>query len=117
FHSLPDLEPDLMERFEVADDVFFRTAAGGGPDDDPAGKAVRFAELPDDAAQAAPLLARLDFSGNADAIDRRHEDEKAPGHRDVGREAGAFRAERLFDDLDEYLLAFFEKVFDFRLSP
>src|SRR6187455_1866773 len=49
-------------------------------------------------------------------IDRRHEDEKTAGHRDVRREAGALRPERLLDDLDENFLAFFEEVLDPRLG-
>ena len=51
-HLLPDLEPRLMERVEVGDDVFFAAARGGGADDDAASEAVLFAELADDAAQA-----------------------------------------------------------------
>src|SRR5262245_28167446 len=61
-HALPDLHPDLVERLEVADDVFLGAAARGGADDDAAGEAVRLAELADDAAQASPLLARLDLA-------------------------------------------------------
>ena len=111
-HPLADLDPDLVEGLEVADDVFFGPAAGGGADDDAAGEAVRLAELADDAAQPAALFARLDLARDADVIDRRHEDQEAPGHRDVRREAGALGAERLLDDLDENLLAFLEEVFD-----
>ena len=61
------------------------------------------------------LFARFDFSGNADVVDRRHEDEEPAGHRDVRGEAGALGAERFLDDLDENFLAFLEEVLDPRL--
>ena len=63
------------------------------------------------------LLARLDLARDADVIDRRHEHQEAPRHRDVRGEAGALGAERLLDDLDEDLLPFLEQVLDLRLSP
>ncbi len=114
-HALADLEPDLVECLEVADDVFLGPAAGGRADDDAAREAVRLAELAHDAAQPASFLARLDLPGDADVIDRRHEDQKAPRHGDVRREARALGAERLLDDLDEDLLALLEEVLDPRL--
>ena len=114
--ALADLGPDLVEGVEVADDVFLGPAGGGGADDDAAGEAVRLAELADDAAQAAALLARLDLARDADVIDRRHEHQEAARHRHVRGEARALGAERLLDDLDEDLLAFLEQVFDLRLG-
>ena len=93
----------------------FGPAGGRGADDDAAGEAVRLAELADDAAQAAALVARLDLARDADVIDRRHEHQEPPGHRHVRREARALGAERLLDDLDEDLLAFLQQVFDLRL--
>ena len=88
---------------------------GGGADDDAAGEAVLLAELLDDAAQARPLFARLDLAGHADVIDRRHEHQEAPRHRDVRRQPRALGAERLLDDLDQDLLALLQQVFDLRL--
>ena len=112
---LADLGPDLVEGLEVADDVFLGPAAGGGADDDAAGEAVLLAELADDAAQAAALVARLDLARDADVVDRRHEDQEPPGHRHVRGEPRALGAERLLDDLDDDLLPFLEEVFDLRL--
>ena len=95
----------------------FGAAGGGGADDHAAGEAVLLAELADDAAQAGALVAGLDLAGDADVIDRRHEDQEAARHRDVGREAGALGAERLLDDLDEDFLPFFEQVLDPGFRP
>ena len=114
---LADLGPDLVEGLEVADDVFLGPAGGGGADDDAAGEAVRLAELADDAAQAAALLARLDLARDADVIDRRHEHQEPARHRHVRGQARALGAERLLDDLDEDLLAFLQQLFDLRLRP
>ena len=90
----------------------FGPAGGGGADDDAAGEAVLLAELPDDAAQARALFARLDLARDADVVDRRHEHQEAARHRDVRGQPGALGAERLLDDLDEDFLPFFQQVFD-----
>ena len=47
-----------------------------GADDHAAGEAVLLAELADDAAQAAALLARFDLPRHADVVDGRHEHEE-----------------------------------------
>ncbi len=112
------LFPDVVEVVEVAQDVGFGTGAGCGTDDDTAAEAVLFAEFLDDAAQAIALVARVDFAGNADVIDRRHEDEKAAGQRRMRGQACTFGAQGLLGDLDDDLLAFLQELFDFRLrSP
>ena len=77
-----------------------------------AGQARLLAELLDDAAQAAPLVARLDLARHADVVDGRHVDEKAARQAQVRRDARALRAERLLHDLDDDLLPFLEQVFD-----
>ena len=87
---------------------------GGRADDHAAGEAVRLAELADDAAQARPLLARLDLARDADVVDRRHEHEEPAGHRHVRGEPGALRAERLLDHLDEDLLPLAQQLLDLR---
>ncbi len=115
-HLLPDLGPDLVKVGQVADDVFLRAAAGGGPDDDATGKAVLLAELADDAAETPALFSRINLPRHADVIDRRHEDEEASGHGDVRGQARALGAEGLLDDLDEDVLAFFQQVFDLGLG-
>src|SRR5438105_8979139 len=115
--ALPHLGPDLVECVEVAEDVLLRAAAGRRPDDDAAGEAVRLAELADDAAQTAALLARFDLARHADVIHRRHEHQEAPGHRHVRGEARALRAERLLHHLDDDLLSFAQQFLDLRLRP
>ena len=115
FHLLADLGPDLVEPGEVADDVLFRAAGGGGADDHAADEPVLLAEGLDDAAQAGTLLPRLDLARHADVVDRRHEDEEAARHGDVRGEPRALGAERLLDHLNEDFLAFLEEVLDFRL--
>ena len=113
---LADLGPDLVEVAQVRDDVVLGAAGGRGADDDAAGEPVLLAELADDAAQPAALVARFDLARDADVVHRRHEHQEAAGHRRVRREAGALGAERLLGDLDDDFLAFLEEVFDFRLG-
>src|SRR5262249_2953334 len=52
-----------------------------------------------------------------DVVHGWHEDEEATRHRDVGRKAGAFRAERLLHNLDDDFLALAKELFDLRLRP
>ena len=87
----------------------------GGPDDDAAGEVVLLAELPDDAAQPAALVARFDLARDADVVDRRHEDEEAARDRRVTGDARALGAERLLHHLDQHLLPFLEELVDRRL--
>ena len=117
FELVARVLPDAVEIVEVAQDVGVGAAAGRGADDDAAAEAVLLAELLDDAAQAVALVARVDLAGDADVVDRRHEDEKAAGQRGVRRQPRALGAQRLFGDLDDDLLAFLQELFDFRLGP
>ena len=94
----------------------FGPAAGGGADDDAAGEAVLLAELADDAAQAAALLARVDLARHADVVHGRHEDQEAARHGGVRGEPGALGAERLLGHLDDDLLAFLQQLFDLGLG-
>src|SRR5688572_1508559 len=113
---LPDLGPDLVEVAQVRDDVLFRPAARGGADDDAAGEAVLLAELADDAAQAAALLARVDLPRHADVVHGRHEHQKAARHRGMAGQAGALRAQRLLRHLHDDLLRFLDELFDLGLG-
>src|SRR5262249_45043212 len=115
--ALPHLGPDAVKQLEIADDVLLRPPGGGGADDHAAGEAVRVAELADDAAQAAALLARLDLARYADVIDGRHEHQETPRHGDVRGEPRAFGAERLLHHLDDDLLPLAQQRFDLRLRP
>src|SRR5262249_20462946 len=56
-HLLPDLEPGLVERLQVRDDVFFAAARCRRAYDDAAREAVLLAEFTDDAAQPRALFA------------------------------------------------------------
>src|SRR3954452_14399753 len=47
-------------------------------------------------------------------VHRRHVDQKTSGQRDVAGDARAFFADWFFGDLDQNLLAFFEKIRDLR---
>ncbi len=87
---------------------------GRGPDDHAAGQAGLLAEPLDDGPQPAALVARLDLAGHADVVDRRHVDEEPAGQAQVRRDAGALRAERFLDDLDDDLLPLLEQVLDLR---
>src|SRR5215813_1665973 len=116
-HVLADVEPGLMERLQVGQDVFLAATGGRRADDDASREATLLPELTDDAPQACPLVARLDLARDADVVDRRHEDQEPAGHGDMRRQPGALRTEGLLDDLDEDLLAFLQQFFDFRLAP
>jgi hypothetical protein len=116
FRLLSNLRPDPVEVAQVRNDVLFRPAGGRGPDDDAAGKAVLLPEFPHDAAQPAALFARIDLSGNADVVDRRHEHQEAPRHRRVRGKAGALGTKRLLGYLDDDLLPFLEEFLDLWLS-
>ena len=106
------LGPDLLEIGEVGHDVFFGPVRRRRADDHAAGQARLLAEPLDDGPQPPPLVARLDLARHADVIDRRHVDQEAAGQAQMRGDAGALRAERLLDDLDDDLLALFQQVFD-----
>ena len=59
-----------------------------------------------------PFVVRLDLSRDTNVLDGRHVDQETSGQRDVRRDARAFLGDRLFGDLDQYLLAFTEQVRD-----
>ena len=84
-------------------------ALGHGPDDE-AGP-LR-AHPVHDLAEPAPLAVLLDAARDADVIDGRHEDEVPAGERDVARDAGALRPDRILRDLDDDLLALLQQVLD-----
>src|SRR5215467_3783606 len=116
-HVLADVEPRLMERLQVGQDVFLGTTGGCRADDDAGRKTTLLAELADDAPQACPLLARLDLARDADVVDGRHEDQEPSGHSDMRGQPGALGPEGLLDDLDQDFLAFFQQFLDFWLAP
>ena len=59
---------------------------------------------------------RGDAAGDADVIDRRHADQVTTRQTDVAGEAGALGRDRVFGDLNDDLLTFFEKILDIGLS-
>src|SRR5690606_31096406 len=54
------------------------------------------------------LLRGLDLLRDGDVVGQRDQDEEAAGERDVGRDAGAFRRDRLLGDFDDELLVLLE---------
>ena len=58
----------------------------------------------------------LDFPRDADAAQRRHQDQVAAGNADVGRERGALGADAFLGHLDEHLVAAAEDVLNGRLD-
>src|SRR5216684_2378383 len=87
---------------------------GGGADDE-AAVAFGLALAEYDALQSQAFFFRRDLARHADVVHGRHVNQKAAGQRDVAGDARAFLAHRLFGDLDEDLLAFFQKLGDLRL--
>src|SRR6202162_2889569 len=98
-----DFVPGSAEEFDVGANFFVGGAACRGAHDEAAGiAAARFA---DEAAQTRAIIGAGDFARDADVIDGRHVHEKTSGQSDVTGDARALFAERLFGDLDDYILA------------
>ena len=98
----------LLQVADLAHEVGFFRAVGGGADDQPA---RAFVGAVDHLAQAVALVVG-EPAADADAAALRREDEVAAGDRDVHREPGALRLQRVLDDLDEDLLAGFDQLVD-----
>ena len=101
----------LVQVLELALEVLALGAVGGGADDHPALAELQAGGL---AAQAR-ALAVLQAAGYADALAGGRVDHVAPGDRQLHRQAGALRLERVLDDLHDDLLAGFEQLGD--LAP
>src|SRR5581483_11443647 len=95
-----DLLPDLLEEADVALDVLFGRALGGGADDD---AALRQVDPLEDVAKPRALVV-LETARHADAFALRHVDHEAAGERDLGGEPRALRLHRVLDRLDEDIL-------------
>src|SRR6202790_3599882 len=101
--ALLDFVPGSAEEFDVGANLLISGTAGRGAYDGAAGiAAARFA---DKAAQTRAIIGAGDFARDTDVIDGRHVHEKTSGQSDVTGDARALFAERLFGDLDDYILA------------
>ena len=107
---LAHVEPEVVEEVHVALQFFFGLAFAGGAADEAAGNALAMGLQ--DLLEALALFVGRDLAGDADVVDRRHVDDEAAGQRDVRSDARALLAEGFLGDLDDDLLAFFEKVGD-----
>src|SRR3981189_880000 len=104
--ALLDFVPGGAEEFDVGANFFIRSATGCGADDKAAGiAAARFA---DEATQTRAIIGAGDFARDTDVIDGRHVHEKASRQSDVTSDARTLFAERLFGDLDDYILTSLE---------
>src|ERR1039458_4650524 len=105
-----DVGPEVEEEAEVAAQLLFAGALGGGAHDEAAGSLAFFAEQ--DFLQAAAFGVGLDFARDAGVVDRGHEDQEAAGERDVRGDAGALLGDGLLGDLDQNLLPGLEQIAD-----
>src|ERR1700730_3913568 len=104
--ALLDFVPGGAEEFDVAANFFIRSATGCGTYD----KAARIAapRFADEATQTRAIIGAGDFARDTDVIDGRHVHEKASRQSDVTSDARTLFAERLFGDLDDYILTSLE---------
>ena len=103
-----DRLPDALEEDEVALDVVFARAFGGGADDQPA---LLDAQLLQDVLQPRALLV-VEPARDAEALALRDEDDEAAGQRDLRRQPCALRLHRILDRLHEDRLALADQVLD-----
>src|SRR5438876_1176682 len=101
-----DRLPQPLQEDEVALDVLFRCALGGGADDDPA---VLHLELLEDVLQPRALLV-IEPARDAEAFTLRDEDDEASGQRDLRRQTGALRLHRVLHRLDEDRLTLSDQI-------
>src|ERR1019366_891778 len=105
-----DVGPEVEEEAEVAAQLLFAGALGGGAHDEAAGSLAFFAEQ--DFLQAAAFGVGLDFARDAGVVDRGHEDQEAAGECDVRGNARALLGDGLLGDLDQNLLPGLEQIAD-----
>jgi hypothetical protein len=94
-----DLFPERRQVGPIRLELGGSRPPAGGAHDEPAVVAV--AHPHEDLLQARSLLFVLDAAGDADVIDRRHENEEPAGQRDVSRDARALARDRVLRDLDD----------------
>src|SRR5262249_4816773 len=79
---------------------------------DQAAPAALLADVLQDLLQPPALLVVRDLAGDADMLDRGHEDQIPSGQPDVGRDPRALLTQRLLDDLDQDVLAWLQALLD-----
>src|SRR4029453_17905553 len=102
-NGLLDLGPLIEEEPEVAHEISGTLSFAHRADDDadPFGN-VQFAQ---DLAKPLALLRILDFSRDATVITKRHQHQVTPGETEVCRDPRAFRPDRSFRYLNNYVRA------------
>ena len=106
---LENAVPHADQHAEVGNQFGVGDTAGGGAHDG------RHAFGPDrlhHALQAVAFLGRLDLARHARVLAGRHQDQVAPGERDVRRDARALEAARLLDDLHQNVVALADLLVD-----
>ena len=96
---LPEGLPETEQVVEVSLEVGLRAADSRGAHDH--AHVLGRVHAREDSLEALALLLVRDLPADARPRHRRHEDEVAPGHRDVGRERRALVADRVLGDLDD----------------
>ena len=103
-----DRLPDALEEDDVALDVVFARAFGGGADDQPA---LLDAQLLQDVLQPRALLV-VEPARDAEPFALWDEDDEAARQRDLRRQPCALRLHRILDRLHENRLALADQVLD-----
>ena len=110
--TLLDLIPQADQEAQVRAQLLFARVLCRRANDKAAGGLAFFADQ--NALQPLPLFVRPDLARHSDVVDRRHEDQKASGQRDVAGDARALLRDRLLGNLDQDLLPLLQQLGDDR---
>src|SRR5665213_618657 len=110
FAARLDVRPEVQQEAQVAAQLLFAGALGGGAHDEAAGGVALLAQQ--NFLQPAALAIGLDLARDSRVVHRRHEDQEAARKRDVRRDARALLGNGLLGNLNENLLAGLQQVAD-----
>ena len=108
--TLLDFGPQVDQETNVGAEIVFAGAFRSGADDEAAGRVALLADQ--HALQALALFVGGDFTGDADVVDRGHEDQEAAGQRDVAGDARTFAGDGLLGNLDQNFLPLLQQLAD-----
>jgi hypothetical protein len=110
--ALADPAPELGQKGHVAIQRLLGHAVRRGTRNEAALALVRVDIVLQDLAQTPPLVLVLDLLRDPGACQRRHADQVARGHRDIGRQPRAFGAQRILHDLHDEPIALVHQLVD-----
>ena len=108
-----DLSPQMFKETNVGAQFVFLDIGRCRSNDEAAQSVLALAG--NDALETLALFFRIDLARHTDVIHRRHVHQEPPRQRDMAGNARPFLGDRLFSNLDEDLLPFFQQVGNQRL--